>query len=464
MCGLAGLARHPKAPNLELSLAIFSTLLERNEVRGHHATGVAAVGGSKPFLMKKAVEATKFVKSDLYRERVMGLAGNTPILIGHTRHATHANAHQDEAAHPFHIGKVVGAHNGVIHNWRSIEEKVFAKNDGHVRWINDSQAAFAVLDKWSDPVRATDELDGWWALTWTRDKHLFMCRTGVDLHAAYVGSLRTMFWSSTYEHLNSTLRAAGIDTFDIWKINANTIYKYDPTQFTAESANGTKRDAPFRGIGQERRGVQLGSSGRGDDVRGGYSTVRTYPSGRTWDATLAREVEAPVVEGASKDLASLGKFGKEMQRVWDYIAKLNTRLAAVEGENEQLRAEVDHLYALLNEDYPERFEQGDDDDASSEALPDDDTEPTDGPYADDAQLTLADEERARRSRLAGLEPGSTALEYTRSVQAQQADRAQAVAADRRCAECHEGEQPGRTLLTLPEGGYVHDTCVMTLGE
>ena len=438
MCGLTGFARHPKGPDLKLCIDIFSDLLVKNQKRGDHATGVAAVGGSKPFLLKKACEAKRFVQSDPYAQRVLGLAHNTTVLMGHTRHASHANRHEDEAAHPFHMGKVIGAHNGVVRNWRDIEKEVFAKNDGHEQWCNDSQAPFALLDKYEDVTKATNFLDGWWALTWTRDRMLHLCRTsGVDLHAAYSGKLRTLFWSSELAHLKDTLKVYGLDGFDIWKINANTIYRYDPTVFDEESTHGKKKDVPFKGIGAANRNVRLGVSGHGDDVQrpsrgGGYSTTRTLPpgtysGGRTrWDATSAREIEIPL-EAHSRELASLGKFGEVTQKMWDVISRMNLRLSALAADNQKLRDDVDWLNAAIEE-------------LGGTGLP--------LPDICQQELPLVDAGLAHIDNAQGDGAG---------------DDEEDGEAYATCVTCLKGPEAG-DLLKLPEGGHVHEKCVLSLTQ
>lgn len=441
MCGITGWARHPESgeANLDLAIEIGTELLRRNEVRGHHATGIAAIGGSNPFLLKRAVESSKFIASALYKDTMAAISADTSVLLGHTRHASHANGHVDEAAHPFEDGPIVGVHNGVIYNWRAIETKLRREERTPLTdpyWINDSQAAFALLSRVKDPVKALDSLDGWWALAWTKGKSLFFTRTQIELSAAYVGSMKTLFWSSDGTVLRSVLDAAGVGKYDLWLFKSNTVYRYEPKNFTETSANGVKRDAPFRGINHYNRTAHVnganptsfyytnrptGTSATTPPT--GYSVTRTYPSGRQWDSRTAREYDDPdtlntvTPEGnivrrpkikEPKATKGMQRAESEMDRVWDVIGILNTKLMTLRAEMDVLKAENDHLYAALNEKKPEVFD-----------LPSDESPYADGPSC--GQLDLMDMTE--------------------------------------CRECHQTDNEPK--LPVPGGEFVHEDCVLS---
>jgi hypothetical protein len=384
MCGICGVARHPDGPKIGLAKEIVLELLFQNERRGRHATGVAVQNGSSdPQIFKKAIEASKFIKGDPFLRFWDNAAANGPtkIILGHTRHATHQNAHEDNAAHPFRVGSVVGAHNGIIRNWRELEDKyvkevVKDRQAMPEKWVNDSQAAFGMLDLFKDPVTATDELDGYFALSWIKDEKLFLCRAqSPELAAAYVPSLRALFWSSELQVLRQALMKFDLkaDEFDIWGLKPGTIYRYDPSKFDDKGANGTKKDAPFRGISSGNRTTIVNGANPTQIIStqtsvGGYSTQRSFPgTGRKWNATTATEEP----DDTQLELTNLGRKRSlgarnaetEMDRVWDAIALMNRKIqkqdgliAGLEGTVESLRAEIEYLYELLNEEKPELFE------------------------------------------------------------------------------------------------------------
>jgi hypothetical protein len=388
MCGICGMARHPDGDDVDVAKGIVLTLLERNESRGSHATGIAVqsqnpVDGQNPWIFKRAIEAKKFVKGEPFLNAWASVVSDTQIILGHTRHATHANAHEDHAAHPFQVGSVVGAHNGIIRNWREIEKKYngWLASDAPTGsptlpavWVNDSQAAFGALDMIKDPVKATDELDGYFALSWIKGGKLFLCRANSpELSAAYVPSMKALFWSSERHVLADVLRQHGLKDgqqgdFDLWTCKPGTIYKYDPTAFTDKGANGTKKDAPFRGIGANNRNVIvnganpteiMGTRGTTSQVTGGYSTHRVVPDRyerSRWNGTTATEEFDSSTEMRRKRSLGGKNAESEMDRVWDMIAKLNRELTDARGRLTVAEAEIEHLYAALNEDKPEVFD------------------------------------------------------------------------------------------------------------
>jgi uncharacterized coiled-coil protein SlyX len=432
MCGLTGFARHPDGAELHRVLGIFNALLLKTEARGHHATGVAAVGGSNPFLLKRAVEASKFMESPIYREAIQQVTGDTPVLIGHTRHATHQNAHLDEAAHPFHIGHVIGAHNGIIYNWRGLWERFKGKGknerliDTREPWINDSQAPFALLNLMKDPIKATDELDGWWALTWTKGETLYMSRTnGVPLSAAYVPSMRALFWNSQMDVLTAQLQghglAAGRD-FSAWELKTNTIYEYLPTMFTQDGTNGVRTDAPFRGITGTATRKPINSARPNEPARTpttGYST-RTYPDGSKWNPVNATVHQSPrlTIDEINDSIASLKS---QVRALTGKVRDLTDRVAVQD-------AEIEHLYGVINETRPEMFDLRED-------------EGTD----DDATGDVGARAVARvQARMVAQDAAQLALPSITE-------------ASGRCDECGQG---GGEMLRTPGGGWVHPRCVL----
>jgi glucosamine 6-phosphate synthetase-like amidotransferase/phosphosugar isomerase protein len=122
MCGLIGFTSN----GIQADPVILRKLMKANDSRGGHSTGYydgdclnKTIGKSDSLPMPKRSE----------------------IFIGHTRYATHGKktiANQ----HPFQYGEVIGAHNGVVHNYREVGEK-FDLEKTEV----DSQMIFKVLNK-----------------------------------------------------------------------------------------------------------------------------------------------------------------------------------------------------------------------------------------------------------------------------------------------------------------------------
>ncbi len=204
---------------------------------------------------------------------------DTEVLIGHTRYATHNNAKLDEAAHPFKDGRVVGAHNGMIYNWAKIERELKRKD-----MIVDSQAIFALLNVCKDPAKALEYLEGYFALSWTKGKSLFLARSSdAVLSCAYVPKMRTLFWNSESANLIKVLAKHNVGGYELWQTQPDTIYRYDPSLFDEKGTNVGKNTIAFKS--QKK-------------VKTYRSQQRNFDWGRSyWDSTKGVEVMKPRAAG-----------------------------------------------------------------------------------------------------------------------------------------------------------------------
>jgi predicted glutamine amidotransferase len=429
MCGLAGFARHPDGEGHVTAREVVEELLLRSAHRGKHATGIATVGGSKPFIWKWAVDVHRALNSEPWRNQRAELAADTPFMIGHVRYATQNNAHMDEAAHPFRFGRVVGAHNGVIRNWHSLREKHKTGAD----WIVDSEAAFALLDAAKDPNEALDLLDGYWALTWTKRGVLNVCRTSdAQLSVAYVPHLRTLFWCSERRILEAVLHQKfGQKAYECWEPRCNTLYQYNPAAFTESGTGAIVSDLTFRSKmnGKVDPRTQGGFFPAPPSVATGGVSTTTRPPRRTESGSkkagkqrsLAAE-RAELLDGMeSSGGVSMRGLANVCKRLANRLTELEIRLEETDrelelmhGRVESLEKEKEYLYEVLNEagildDFPEGE---DDSDADSEA------------------------------RDAGHDPRQLSL----------------IPRNARCGVCCLGSDDGE-LLELPGGEFIHEACV-----
>lgn len=489
-------------------------LLVRTEHRGHHATGIAEISEDAEIVFKKAVEATKFVASEPYKQFMEGVSPKVRILLGHTRHATHSNAHQDDAAHPFQMGKIIGAHNGVIYNWKEVEQRLketYKKRNVEYPfgpWVNDSQAAFGALNWFKKPEDALDVLNGWMALTWTRNKALYFARgNSPELAAAYVAPLRTLFWNSEMQVLRRVLFDAGIHNDDVeaWPVQSYRLYRYDPMQFDAKGTNAQKRDVKFKGMQQSFRDTRVNGANPNQSMRGGWSNTSSSVTALVDSAkdvvrssssriretlggirenneqiarqrgqgqfgfvpreqTLAdarreemrerekREPKKPKkqerAERSGQRNYSIAEIVERIDRLEDEVDDLNERRIEDEGKIEAQKAEIDFLYEVLNEYAPDAFEIAKERAEEAAAIEAGEVEPA-VDDEDEVEAAWAEVEAERAKDIEPpkmIEPPSCVPVPTGTV----------------CAVCKNEGEPlnNENALFVPgTGDWVHSTCV-----
>lgn len=220
MCGITGYITNAdtrlSAASQETRRRLLDALLVANQDRGSQSTGIAlidAAGNSR--IIKDVTPAQSFINSRKYRHEI-----KQPhyIAIGHTRLATVGKVTQDNA-HPFHIGEIVGAHNGQVSNYLEVSKKLDV----------DSQAIFTLLNKHKNRYKkALKKLSGQFAVSWTylldEPPALYLVRDGNPLSIAYIHPLRTWFYSSELSPLISILTTYQSKFYSA-TLNSETAYR-----------------------------------------------------------------------------------------------------------------------------------------------------------------------------------------------------------------------------------------------
>jgi len=212
MCGIFGHSLKKNGLREGNRALLAGKLGDLNDERGGHSWGMLGVEGK-----------------EVYISRGMGMLGdnahqliNHEILLAHTRFAT-TGAKNVQNAHPFEIGDIIGAHNGIIHNHDALCTKYERKFEV------DSMHLFAHLNSGLD----FDDIQGYGAIEWVNKKELskvYLCKLdGGSLSVYGIGKVedkevKGIVWTSDDDHMIEAMEIAGIKEYFEYKIDNNTVY------------------------------------------------------------------------------------------------------------------------------------------------------------------------------------------------------------------------------------------------
>ena len=196
MCGLFG-----TFGELPKKLETFYALALANMARGSHSTGYADVNtkNNRCIIRKGPVDAEEFLP--------MIRLGRGNLLLGHTRHATSGKINTDNA-HPWRIGNLVGAHNGMVFNEWAVERYMKEQHDDLARYPVDSQYLLHMMDRYGHMGNATGMLNLVYWSFYRRSLNFVACDNPMNI--AMSDEYDWLLWSSDKSHLESVCRAAGI--------------------------------------------------------------------------------------------------------------------------------------------------------------------------------------------------------------------------------------------------------------
>ncbi len=140
MCGIAGYTATRKLTRAEQDevALIFADMMIGLEDRGVDASGIFVVKPDNTISLTKGSGPAR-ARVGKMLDFIETRAGNRPIVVGHTRHATHGTPFENRNNHPFRAGRITGVHNGVFAGYRRVAPTL--KLEGEC----DSEAIFRML-------------------------------------------------------------------------------------------------------------------------------------------------------------------------------------------------------------------------------------------------------------------------------------------------------------------------------
>lgn len=199
MCGLFGFTGKLDTDKRRTLLRALCML---NQSRGEDSVGLASINAdTRQFqIYRVCVPPVNAIGKRRFVE-LCDDVGN--VWIGHTRYATRGSVSKRNA-HPFVIGSVLGAHNGVVHVGRDLIDRC-----GGAVYDVDSQYLFHLLNARGK----IGEISGSAALTFCELKQshdVSLLRHNNPLHVISIDGGAGVAWSSELDHLLAGLALAGI--------------------------------------------------------------------------------------------------------------------------------------------------------------------------------------------------------------------------------------------------------------
>jgi hypothetical protein len=214
MCGIFGYDLTQLNINLGTRALLLAGLAMLNDTRGGQGFGYLYYKNSKP-KAKRGLGEINQECSNMVKHK---------LLMGHTRYATHGKQ-AVKNCHPFEVGDIIGAHNGVLGNHKEL-------NVTHNRKFEvDSQHLFAHLNE----GKPFDDISGYGAIEWIKKgkkKCIHLCKLMGGELAIYkikIGDKIGVIWSSDEDHLIDALEMAGLTKYaNPYKVESEQVYSvYD---------------------------------------------------------------------------------------------------------------------------------------------------------------------------------------------------------------------------------------------
>jgi len=201
----------------------FNYMLFFDQLRGVDSTGILAVDKDDKCYLFKEIGTPDRLYAKYGKDFTKGcidFAANKRALIGHNRWKTQGGV-DVESAHPFDMGRIIGAHNGTVDQWSMRDFS------GYKDFKIDSQIIFKELNDNNDLKKLWATANGpmalvWWdketkVLNWVRNKDR-------PLTYAYSEDKTKVFWASESWMIEIAAGKSGIKIGDVYSVEADCHY------------------------------------------------------------------------------------------------------------------------------------------------------------------------------------------------------------------------------------------------
>lgn len=232
------------------------------------------------------------------------------ILIGHTRAATVGSVCK-ENAHPFLFngpaGRVIGAHNGSVSNWKEMDEKYKEKLDV------DSMHIFNHIAQ----ERDLKEIEGYGAITFMKNENLYLSRfNGGLLSIAQLKGDRGIVWSSEEYALKKALESANLEHF-MYKVNEGIIYYFQDNILYSTTEKVDIVDAKVRYSRNQQRNFHDNAFNHGGFMHGTYNNENNHNNSNNVKSTIKdkRTIRFKIIRSTPEMIANMSPEIIEMEEI-----------------------------------------------------------------------------------------------------------------------------------------------------
>lgn len=269
MCGLFGWQLSQEALK-ELELHTLAAVLAFNaERRGDDSWGAAMYSGDAPEILKDAGSIKKTCKI----RRILA-----PQVIGHTRKAT-TGAVTAANAHPFHIGNIIGAHNGFVFGHEAMNKQYnrdFQVDSQHLIAHIAEERDLRTLDG-SGTVSYLDTNDPGTVML-GRGSNSDLTVYGIGTHSKPLG----VVWGSVSLWVTEALEMSGIKEYFMYSTSVSRRYQVrngellEAGDFPFSSGGRVRTWVPGKGCWEEttRYGSDSGCKQGTSSYDAGYGAIK----------------------------------------------------------------------------------------------------------------------------------------------------------------------------------------------